>query len=163
MCAVMNPASFWRIVPIPFGAWVAALETLQLTAPGGELRLGHSVVRGPAEHDPHFGTCRVEVRLARGPLRPRVRMQLHIDHWSAAATAVELIPCGRARPTAAYFRAGRHLLDCLTCALPAHPRVPRLAGATPRQSPADQAEPSTAVPGGPAAGTTPIPAHRKAS
>jgi hypothetical protein len=32
-------------------------------------------------------------------------------------TVVELIPCGRVRPTAAYFRAGHLLLDLLTRSL----------------------------------------------
>ncbi len=52
--------SFRRMVPIPFTAWLAALDSWQLTGPGGELRLGQGVLRGPAEHDRHFGTCRVE-------------------------------------------------------------------------------------------------------
>jgi hypothetical protein len=162
MSAVAGPQSFWRIVPIPFRLWVAALDTWQLTGPGGELRLGHNVLRGPAEHDPHFGTCRIEVRLARGPLRPRARMQLHIDHWSATATAVELIPHGHIRPTAAYFRAGRALLDSLTRALPARPPVPRSAGVPPCHPPADQAEPRTTAPGRPATGPEAIPARQKA-
>lgn len=110
--------SFRRIVPIPFGAWMAALESWQLTGPGGELRLGHSVLRGPAEHDQRFGTCRIEAHLARGPLRPPTRMRLGIDHWSATAAVLELIPCRRVQPTAAYFRAGRDLLEALAHALP---------------------------------------------
>jgi hypothetical protein len=57
------------------------------------------------------------VRLARGPLRPLLRMRLNIDRWSASSTALELIPCGRARPTAAYFRAGHLLLDSLARSL----------------------------------------------
>jgi hypothetical protein len=44
--------------------------------------------------------------------------QLDIDRWSTSSTALELIPCGRVRPTAAYFRAGHLLLDWLTCSLP---------------------------------------------
>jgi hypothetical protein len=120
MTATQQPGwpSFRRIVPVSFGAWMAALEHWQLTGPGGELRLGHSVLCGPAEHDPHFGTCRIEARLARGPLRPRARMRLGIDHWSATATVLELIPCRRVQPTAAYFRAGRDLLEALAQALP---------------------------------------------
>jgi hypothetical protein len=34
-------------------------------------------------------------------------MRLNIDRWSSSSTALELIPCGRVRSTAAYFRAGR--------------------------------------------------------
>ena len=116
-----DPASFRRIVHVPFGAWVAALETWQLTSHDGELRLGQSVLRGPVECDQHFGTWRVEVRLGRGPLRPRLRMRLHLDHWSATTTALELIPCQRVRPSAAYFRAGRALLDSLAHTLPQPP------------------------------------------
>ncbi len=109
--------SFGRIVAVPFGAWVAALERWQLTGHDRQLRLGQSLLRGPAERDPHLDTCRVEVRLGRGPLRPPVRMRLDIDRLSATATALQLIPCQRVRPTAAYFRAGHHLLDSLTSAM----------------------------------------------
>jgi hypothetical protein len=65
------------------------------------------------------GTCRIEVGLARGPLRPPLRMRLDIDRWSpsSARTALELIPCQRVRPSAAYFRSGHLLLDSLACAL----------------------------------------------
>ena len=117
--------SFGRIVAVPFGAWVAALERWQLTGHDRQLRLGQSLLRGPAGRDPQLGTCRVEVRLGRGPLRPPVRMRLDIDRLSAATTALQLIPCQRVRPTAAYFRAGHHLLDSLTSALlqPAAGRV----------------------------------------
>ena len=114
--------SFRRIVDIPFGTCVAALESWQRTGQDGELRIGHSLVRGPAEHDRDTGTCRVEIRLARGRLRPLLRMRLDIDRWtwSPARTALELIPCQRVRPTAAYFRAGHLLLDSLTHSLPQH-------------------------------------------
>ena len=64
--------SFRRISGIPFDACTAALESWQLTGHDGELRLGNSLLRGPIERDQHFGTCRIEVRLARGPL-PRRR------------------------------------------------------------------------------------------
>ena len=116
--------SFRRIVPIPFAVCVAALDSWQLTAPG-ELRLGASVLCGWAEHDRHVGTCRIEVRLARGPLRPPVRMRLEIHQWSATATALELIPCQRVRPSAAYFRAGHRLLDSLIGTLQARATVPQ--------------------------------------
>jgi hypothetical protein len=109
--------SFGRIVAVPFGAWVAALDRWQLTVPGGQLRLGPSLVRGPVERDRDLGTWRIEVCLGRGPLRPPVRMRLDIDRLSATSTALQLIPCQRVRPTAAYFRAGHHLLDTLTSAL----------------------------------------------
>jgi len=114
MSAVVDPLSFWRMTRVPFTAWLAALERWQLTAPGRERRLGHSQLRGPAGHDPHSGTCQIEVRLARGALRRPLRMRLDIDRWSATSTALTLIPCQRVRPGDAYFRAGRALLDSLT-------------------------------------------------
>ena len=114
--------SFRRIAGIPFDACMAALESWQLTGADGELRLGNSLLRGPIERDQHFGTCRIEVRLARGPLRPPARMRLDIEPWSPTATALELIPCQRVRPSAAYFAAGHRLLDSLTRPLPV--RVP---------------------------------------
>jgi hypothetical protein len=109
--------SFGRIVDVPFEAWAAALERWQLIGHDGQLRLGQSLLRGPVERDRQLGTCRVEVRLGRGPLRPLVRMRLDIDRLSATSTALQLIPCQRVRPSAAYFRAGHHLLDSLTSAL----------------------------------------------
>jgi hypothetical protein len=110
--------SFRRIAGIPFDACMAALESWQLTGHDGELRLGNSLLRGPIERDQHFGTCRIEVRLARGPLHPAARMRLDIEPWSPTATALELIPCQRVRPSAAYFAVGHRLLDSLTRPLP---------------------------------------------
>ena len=114
--------SFRRIVDIPFETCVAALESWPRTGQGAELHLGHSLVRGPAEHNRDTGTCRVEIRLARGRLRRPLRMRLDIDRWtwSPERTALELIPGQRVRPTAAYFRAGHLLLDSLTRSLPQH-------------------------------------------
>ena len=117
MASMVSPVSFWRIVAVPFGTWVVALERWQLNGHDGELRLGQSLLRGPVGRDRHLGTCCIEVRLSRGPLRPSVRMRLDIDRWSATSTALQLIPCQRVRPSAAYFRAGHHLLDSLTSAL----------------------------------------------
>jgi len=121
-CSVHGWLSFRRIVDIPFETCVAALESWPRTGQDGELHIGHSLVRGPTEHDRNTDTCRVEIRLARGRLRPPLRMRLDIDRWtwSPARTALELIPCQRVRPTAAYFRAGHLLLDSLTRALPQH-------------------------------------------
>jgi hypothetical protein len=112
---VWGRQSFRRIVDIPFGTCVATVESWQLTGQGGGRRVGQSLVRGPVEHDRDCGTCRIQVRLARGRLRPRLRMRLDIDHWSSSPprTALELIPSGRIRPSAAYFRAGYLLLDWL--------------------------------------------------
>jgi hypothetical protein len=111
--------SFRRIVDIPFEACVAALESRRLQGHHSELRPGHSRLRGPIGHDHGSGTCQVEVRLARGPLRPLLRMRLTVDCWSSSppASALELIPCGRVRATASYFRAGHLLLDSLTRSL----------------------------------------------
>jgi hypothetical protein len=116
MSAVVGPLSFWRITQVPVAAWLAALERWQLTGHGSELHLGNSQLCGPAKHDPHFGTCQIEVRLARGALRRPLHMRLEIDHWSATSTALTLIPCQPVRPSTAYFHAGRRLLDALTCA-----------------------------------------------
>ena len=154
MSAVAGPLSFWRITHVPFAAWLAALERWQLTGDGSELRFGDSQLRGPAEHDPHFGTCQIEVRLARGALRRPLRMRLEIDHWSATSTALTLIPCKPVRPGTAYFRAGRRLLDSLTCA----------AGtpASTAASPARKRTPATRPSGHPAAGGEPgIPGVRQ--
>jgi hypothetical protein len=110
--------SFRRIVDIPFEVCVAALESWRREGRSGALQAGHSRLRGSVEHDRGSGTCRVEVRLARGPLRPLLRMRLDIDRWSPSSrTALELIPCGRVRATASYFRAGHLVLDSLTHSL----------------------------------------------
>ncbi len=135
MCPVLGWLLFRRIVDVPFETCVAALENWQRTGPDGELRIGDSRLRGPIEHDRHSGTRRIEVRLARGPLRPLLRMRLDIDRWSCSSTAVELIPCGRVRPTAAYFRAGHRLLDSLTRSLAQH-LPPAHADGTQSQPPA---------------------------
>ena len=121
-CSVPAGQSFRRIVDIPFETCVTALESWERTGQDSELHIGHSLVRGPAEHNRDTGTCRVEIRLARGRLRPLLRMRLDIDRWtwSPARTALELIPGQRVRPTAAYFRAGHLLLDSLTRSLPQH-------------------------------------------
>jgi hypothetical protein len=110
-CALAGQA---RIVDVPFETCLAALDSRQRTGRGGELRSGGSQLAGPMEYDRDTGTRRIEVRLARGLLRPLVRMRLDIDRWSSSSTALELTPCGRVRPTAAYFRAGHLLLDSLT-------------------------------------------------
>ena len=110
--------SFRRIVDIPFDACVAALESWRREGCGGGLPAGHIRLRGPVEHDQGSGTCRIEVRLDRGPLRPLLRMRLEIDRWSSSSrTALELIPGRRVRATASYFRAGHLLLDSLTHSL----------------------------------------------
>jgi hypothetical protein len=110
----LGPGSFRRIVDVPFETCVAALDSWQRTEQGGEVWFGDSLLCGPVERDPGSATCRIQVRLARGALRPLLRMRLDIDRWSSSSTAVELIPGGRVRPTAAYFRAGHRLLDSLT-------------------------------------------------
>ncbi|MFY9998118.1 MAG: hypothetical protein WAK76_01360 [Trebonia sp.] len=55
----------------------------------------------PAERDPGSATYRIQVRLARGALRPLLRMGIDIDRWSSSSTALELIPGGYVRPTTA--------------------------------------------------------------
>ena len=115
-----NSLSFWEIADIPFNGYVAGLESWQLTGHDGELRLGNSLLREPIERHQYLGTWQIEVRLGRGPLRRPVRMRLVIAPWSSTATALELIPCQRVRPSAAYFTAGHRLLDSLTRTPPAH-------------------------------------------
>jgi hypothetical protein len=119
MVPVRRSLSFRRIVDVPFDTCLAALASRQRSG-HGELRAGESLVRGPIDHDRETGTRRIQVRLGRGPLRLPLRMRLDIDRWSASCTVVELIPCGRVRPTAAYFRAGHLLLDALTRSLLQH-------------------------------------------
>lgn len=116
MVAIGGSLTFRRIMDVPFETYLAALDSWQRTG-CGQLRVGESLLRGPVEHDREAGTRRTEVRLARGSLRPLLRMRLDIDRWSASSTVTELIPCGRVRPTAAYFRAGHLLLDLLTSSL----------------------------------------------
>jgi len=113
--------SFWRIADVPFETCIAALDSWLRAGHGGELRFGGSPVLGPMEHDHDSGTRRIQVRLARGPLYPPLRMRLEIDRWSSSSTALELIPGRLVRPTADYFRAGRLLLDSLTRSLPQRP------------------------------------------
>jgi hypothetical protein len=117
MCSIPGWLVFRRIVDVPFEVCAAALESW--SSPGGhdgELLIGRSVLRGPIEHDPDSDTCRIEVRLARGPLRSPQRMRLDVDRWSSSpsSTALELIPSTCVRPAASYFRAGHLLLDRLT-------------------------------------------------
>ena len=121
MVPALESLSFWRIVDVPFETFVAALDSGLRTRHGGELRFGGSQLLGPMEHDRDLGTRRIQVRLAWRPLHPLLRMRLDIDHWSSSSTALELIPCRLVRPTADYFRAGRLLLDSLTCSLPQRP------------------------------------------
>ena len=120
--------SFRRIIDTPFETCVAALENWQRTEQDGELRIGQSLLRGPIEHDRDSGTCRIDVRLALGPMRQLLHMRLNIDRWSwpPARTALELIPCDRVRPTAAYFRSGHVLLDSLTHSVSRHTSAQRL-------------------------------------
>src|SRR6266480_7046735 len=139
---VVGPLSFRRIVDIPYQTCVAALGNWQ-AGQHGELLGGQSMLSGPFEHDRDSGTCRIEVRLARGPLRPRLRMRLNIDRWSwpPARTALELIPCDRVRPTAAYFRAGHLLLDSLIHSMPRHTPRSALTTSPTRQPTARQGLP----------------------
>jgi len=124
--------SFPRIIDVPFETCVATLESWQRAGQDGELRIGQSLLRWPVEHDREYGTCRVEVGLARGPLRPPLRMTLEIDRWSTSSsrTALELIPRQLVRPTAAYFQSGHLLLDSLTRCLLQHRPAQRLACVT---------------------------------
>ena len=119
MVPVPGQLSFWRIVDVPFGTCVAALDGWLRTSQ--ELRFGGSQVLGPIDHDHDVGTHQIQVRLARGPLYLPLRMRLDIDRWSSSSSALELIPSRLVRPTADYFRAGRLLLDSLTRSLSQRP------------------------------------------
>ena len=121
-CPAGGGLSFRRIADIPFDACLAALDNWPRTGHDGEPHPGQGLWRGPTEADRDTGTCSIQVRLARGPLRPPLLMRLDIDRWPGARTALELIPSQRTQPTAGYFRAGHRLLDSLTHALPAAPR-----------------------------------------
>jgi len=114
--------SFRRIIEIPLGICIIALESWQRTGQDSELHIGQSLLRWPIEHAGDCGTSWIEVGLARGPLRPPLRMRLNVDRWypCSSRTALELIPCQRVRPTAAYFRSGHLLLDSLTQSLLQH-------------------------------------------
>jgi hypothetical protein len=130
VCPALGWLSFRRIVDIPFEACVAALESWRRTGQDGEVEIGRSRLRGPIKHDRDSGTCRIEARLARGPLRSTLSMRLDIDRWSSpSSTAFELISCRRVRPTAAYFRAGHLLLDSLIHSLPQYVPTHTLAAA----------------------------------
>ena len=122
----LGSLSFWRIVDVPFETCVAGLDSWLSTRPGAGLPFGGSQLLGPMEHDLDLGTRRIQVRLARGPMYPMLRMRLEIDRWSSSSTAFELIPSRLVQPTADYFRAGRLLLDSLTESLAWGPE-PRVA------------------------------------
>lgn len=117
----LGSLSFWRIAEVPFETYAAALDGWLPAGHGGGLWLGGSQLLAPVKHDHDLGTRRIQVRLARGPLHPPLRMRLDIDRWSASSTALELIPCRLVRPAADYFRAGRLLLDSLTRSVSQHP------------------------------------------
>lgn len=122
LCSTVSWLSFPRVIDVPFKICVTTLESWQRTGQDGELHIGQSLLRWPIEHDRDHGICRIEVGLARGPLRPPRRMRLDISRWHppSSRTALELIPCRRVRPTAAYFRYGHLLLDSLTRSLLQH-------------------------------------------
>jgi hypothetical protein len=85
-------------------------------------------------------------------------MRLEADHWSSCPprTALELIPRGHVRPSAAYFQAGHLLLDRLTGAL-AQPTPARRPGRVLASQPhADQGKPGPSV-ALPARGEWPLP------
>ena len=146
MVPAPGPLSFRRVVDIPFETFLAALDSWQRTGQG-ELRSAGSQLLGPVEHDRDTGTCRIRVGLARGPLRPLLRMRLDIDRWSSPPpqTALELTPCRYIRPSAAYFRAGHLLLDSLVLALAQYLPTQHVNRVTVSQPPTDQGQPGAWV------------------
>jgi len=127
--------SFPRIIDVPFETCMATLEGWQRAAQDGELHIDPSVLRWPIEHDSDLRTFWIDVGLARGPLRPPLRMRLEIYRWSrlSSRTALELVPRQRVRPTEAYFRSGHLLMDSLTRSLLARPPAQRPGGVTATQ------------------------------
>jgi len=118
MCSAPAWLSFRRIADIPFEACVAALESWRLQGPDGELHVGQSRLRGLIEHDLGSGTCRVEVRLARGRCARCCACAARRLLVLLAATQRARAHPVRARPvTASYFRAGHLLLDSLSRSL----------------------------------------------
>ena len=73
-------------------------------------------------------------------------MRLQADHWSSSPprTALELIPCGHVRPSAAYFRVGHLLLDSLARSLARPWPAQRPDRAAASQPCADQGQPGLA-------------------
>lgn len=120
--SVADGLLFRRIADLPFGICAAALDSWLRTGQDGELRIGRSLLRRPAEQVRESPSLRLEVRLGRGRLRPPLTMRLDIDPWTGppARTVFELTPDRRARPTASYFRAGHLLLSSLIHALSQH-------------------------------------------
>jgi hypothetical protein len=127
--------SFPRIIDVPFETCMATLESWQRAGHDGELHIGPSLLRWPIEHDSDPSTYWIEVGLARGPLRPPLRMRLEIYRWSrlSSRTALELVPRQRVRPTEAYFRSGHVLMDSLTRSLLHRPSAQRPASVTATQ------------------------------
>ncbi len=151
-CCGAGWLSFRRIVYIPFDACMAALEGLLREGNHGEAHVGQSRLRRPIKHDRRSGTCQIEVRLARGPLRPALRMRLNIDCWSPppSSTALELIPRRRVRASASYFRAGHLLMDSLIHSLQLEREMQALdrpAGEEPETGAVRSGSRSAALPG----------------
>jgi hypothetical protein len=72
MVPVGGSLSFRRIMDVPFGTCVAALDSWQRTG-HGELRAGESLLRGPAEHDRETGTRRAARGSGIVPDMPKTR------------------------------------------------------------------------------------------
>jgi len=150
MYSAMGLLSFGRIIDIPFDSCVLALGSWRRAEENGKLHIGQSLLRWPIEYDRDCSPWKVEVALARGPLRPPLRMRLEIDRWSTSSrTALELIPCQRVRPTATYFRSGHLLLDSLAHSLRQHlpaQHLDRIQAAPPTcQVPATNPPPRTVL------------------
>ncbi|HEY1319922.1 MAG TPA: hypothetical protein VGF32_06730, partial [Streptosporangiaceae bacterium] len=71
--------SFRRIVDVRFETFAATLDAWLSSGQGGEVRFGRTQLLGPVEHERELGTRRIQVRLARGPVYPMLRMRLEID------------------------------------------------------------------------------------
>ena len=135
MCSAVRWLWFERIIDVPLETCVAVLESWPRTGRDGDLRIGRNLLRRPIDGD--HGARQIEVRLARGSLRPPLHMRLEVNRWSSSRTALHLTPDQRVRPTDAYFRAGHLLLDSLTHSLLEHrpARQPARVPAVPRPAP----------------------------
>ena len=118
MVPLPGSLSFWRVVDVPFEACVAGLDSWLRTGHGGELLFGGSQLLGPMEHDLGVGTRRIQVRLARGPLYPPLRMRGDRP-LVLIVYRMELIPSRLVGLQTIISGAGRLLLDSLTRAVPA--------------------------------------------
>src|ERR1700722_9425342 len=110
--------SFREIADIPFDAYMAALDSWQLTGHRGELRLGHRLLRGPAERGSplryHADRGALGLRAAAPSGADAARDRALVAHRHRPRT--HPVPTGEAERS--LLRGGHRLLDSLTRPLP---------------------------------------------